>query len=169
MIPFRWPNHLKGPKALRPKTGATEGGSVLEFALVAPMLFMVILACMELALLLNAEMTLQYAVRTAGRYAITGNHLADPKHPGQSLSRIASITQVAQQAALGLNVSGISISSSAGGNGNAGGPGDTVTISLTTSMPINTPLVAQFFKNGNYTNTASVSFKNEPFPPANTL
>jgi Flp pilus assembly protein TadG len=141
---------------------------VVEFALVSPLFFLLLLSCFEFACLLNVEMTLQNAVREAGRYAITGNHLPDPAHQGQYLSRVASITQIAQQAALGIDVSNIQISSANGGSGSAGGPGDTVTISLTSNLPLITPLIAQFFNNGVYHCTVSVSFRNEPFAPANT-
>jgi Flp pilus assembly protein TadG len=148
---------------------STEGNAIVEFAIVVPVFLLLILACVEFAYIFNVQLTLQNSVRAAGRYAITGNHLPDPLHSGQNLSRVASITQVAQQAACGLSVSGITISSAVGGSGNAGGPGDTVTISVTSAVPIVAPLVAQFFHNGQYTATAKVSFRNEPFPPANTL
>ncbi|MGB8772291.1 MAG: TadE family protein [Candidatus Korobacteraceae bacterium] len=140
----------------------------MEFALVAPMVLLLLFAVFDFARLFYVEMNLQNAVREAGRYGITGNHLSDPKHPGQTLSRVNSIIQVAQEAAIGLNVSNIQVSSVAGGNGSAGGPGDTMIISLTTNLQLMTPIVAQFFKNGTYTFTVSVSFKNEPFPPGNT-
>jgi Flp pilus assembly protein TadG len=145
-----------------------DGGATMEFALVATMLFTVILGCFEFSCLMYGQITLQNAVRTAGRYAMTGNHLPDPNHPGQNLSRTASITQVAQQAAMGLDVSNIHISSVVGGNNNAGGPGDTVTISLTANLPLITALVGQYFTHGIYTTTVSATFRNEPFPPGNS-
>lgn len=149
--------------------GSVEGSSILEFALIAPIFCLLLFAAMDYSRIFCVEMTLQNAVREAGRYAITGNHLPDPLHQGKNLSRVASITQIARQAALDIDSSGIQISSVGGGSGSAGGPGDTVTISLTTHLPLMTPLVAQFFPNGTYTGTVSVSFRNEPFPPANTL
>lgn len=152
----------------RAATGNADGSTLVEFALCATMFFLLVFSILELAFLLNAQMTLQNAVRQAGRYAITGNHLPDPQHPGQTLSRVASITQVATTAAMGLNVSNIQISSVSGGSNNAGGPGDTVTISLTASLPVLTPLVSQYFQNGTFTTTVAVSFKNEPFPPGNS-
>ena len=145
-----------------------NGSSLVEFALAASIFFLLIFAALEFAMLLSAQMTLQNAVRQAGRYAITGNHLPDPNHQGQNLSRIASIQQVAQDAAMGLNVSNIQISSVLGGSNNAGGPGDTVTISLSANLPLITPVISQYFNNGTFTTTVSVAFKNEPFPPANT-
>jgi Flp pilus assembly protein TadG len=146
-----------------------EGSSILEFALIAPMFCLLLFAGVDFSRIFCVEMTLQNAVREAGRYAITGNHLPDPEHAGKNLSRVASITEIAQKAALGIDASGIQISSLSGGSRSAGGPGDTVTISLTTHLPLMTPVMAQFFPNGSYTGTVSVSFRNEPFPPSNTL
>jgi Flp pilus assembly protein TadG len=168
-VPRLLPFHSNRAGGECSKNAFTEGNAIVEFAIVVPVFLLLILACIELAYIFNVQLTLQNSVRTAGRYAITGNHLPDPLHSGLNLSRVASITQIAQQAACGLSVSGITISSAVGGSGNAGGPGDTVTISVTSKVPIVAPLVAQFFQNGLYTATAKVSFRNEPFPPANTL
>lgn len=145
-----------------------DGGATMEFALAATMMFTVMLGCFEFACLMYGQLTLQNAVREAGRYAMTGDHLPDPNHAGQPLSRIASITQVAQQDAMGLDVSNIQISSLLGGANNAGGPGDTVTISLTANLPLMTALVGQYFTHGVYTTTVSATFRNEPFPPGNS-
>src|SRR5271166_5552553 len=105
-------------------------------------------ALIDFARLFYVEVTLQNAIRQAGRYAITGNHLPDPKHKGQNLSRVNSIIQIAQNAAQGLDISAIQVSSLNGGAGSAGGPGDTVTISLTTDLKFMTAFVGQFFKDG---------------------
>jgi Flp pilus assembly protein TadG len=152
---------------LRPAQ-SPQGSSIIEFAVVTPVFFLLLFALLDFSRLFYVQLMLQNAVRQAGRYAITGNHMADPNHPGQNLSRVDSIVQIAQNAAQGLNVSAIQISSVDGGQGSAGGPGDTVTISLTTNLKLVTGLVAQFFKNGTYTFTVSVSFKNESFPPGDT-
>jgi Flp pilus assembly protein TadG len=140
----------------------------MEFALVATMMFTMMFACFEFACLMYSQITLQNAVRAAGRYAMTGNHLPDPNHAGQTLSRTASITRVAQQSAMGLDVANIQISSAQGGANNAGGPGDTVTIALTANLPLMTALVGQYFTRGKYTTTVAASFRNEPFPPGNS-
>jgi Flp pilus assembly protein TadG len=157
-----------GASAHRREAASPEGSSILEFAFIVPLFLLLLFAVMDFSRLFYVELTLQNAVRQAGRYAITGNHMADPKNPGQNLSRVGSIIQVAQNAAQGLDVAAIQISSLNGGAGSAGGPGDTVTISLTTNLQLMTSLVAQFFKNGTYTFTVSVSFKNESFPPSDT-
>jgi Flp pilus assembly protein TadG len=148
--------------------GATRGTSVVEFALIAPTVFLLLFAVFDFARLFYVETTLQNAVRVAGRYGATGNHLPDPQHQGQTLSRVNSMIQIAQQAAMGISTSNIQISSVGGGSGSAGGPGDTLTVSLTTNLQLITPIVGKFFNNGTYTFTVSVSFKNEPFSPSNT-
>jgi Flp pilus assembly protein TadG len=145
-----------------------RGQTMVEFALVAPILLLLIFAIVDFGQLFYLQMMTQNAVQQAGRYAVTGNHMADPKNPGQNLSRVNSIIQTAQQLAPGVNFSNISISSQQGGAGSAGGPGDIVTVSLTTTMQFVTPLIGSFFPNNTYSFTSSVTFRNEPFPPGNT-
>ena len=149
------------------KLGFTRGQTMLEFAMVAPIFFFLIFAIFDFGRLFFVQSNLEQAVYEAGRYASTGNHLPNPNSPGQTLSRIQSIIDIAEQAAVGLgaNITNIQISSLDGGSGNAGGPGDTVTVTITATLPLMTPFVGQFFPGGVYTFTSSASFKNEPFPP----
>jgi Flp pilus assembly protein TadG len=149
------------------------GQDVVEFALVVPLFLFLIFAVIDFGRLFFVQMNLQQALMEAGRFASTGNHLPDPKSPGQNLSRINSIIADAQQHAagaqmMGATISTVQVSSTYGGSGSAGGPGDTVTISLIANFKLLTPFVAQSFAGGAYTFTSSVSCKNEPFPPANT-
>ncbi len=148
----------------RKRLAASEGTTLVEFGLVILMFMTLIFGVVDFARLFYAQTTLENAVRQAGRYAVTGNHQTNQQN-GSQMSRIASITQVAQQAAVGLDVSNIQISSVTGGSGSAGGPQDTCIITVTSSVKLLTPVVAQFFTNGKYQFTVSVRFKNEPFPP----
>jgi Flp pilus assembly protein TadG len=150
------------------RLGSTKGQTMLEFALVAPLFVFLVFAVIDFGRMFFVQMNLQNAVLEAGRFASTGNHLPDPNNPGQTLSRVASIIATAQQAALGASITNIQISSLNGGSGSAGGPGDILTVSLTTSLELLTPMVARYFLNGAYTSTSSATFKNEPFPPGNT-
>jgi len=145
------------------------GQTMIETALVLPLFFVLIFAIVDFGRLFYVQMSLQDAVRQAGRFASTGNHLPDPNNPGQNLTRVQSIVQEAIAQNPGLTFTNIQISSLYGGAGNAGGPGDTVTISLTTALKLLTPVIAPFFQDGTYTFVVSVSFKNEPFAPRNTL
>jgi len=150
------------------RPGSIRGQAMLEFALVAPLFFFLIFAVIDFGRMFFVQMNLQSAVQEAGRFASTGDHLPDPNNPGQTLSRIASIIATAQQAAYGANLTNIKISSANGGPNSAGGPGDIVTVSLTSSLPLMTPLVGRYFPNGAYTFTSSATFKNEPFPSGET-
>ena len=115
-------NVPSAPATSRGAGGASRGQSLLEMALVLPMFLMLICAVVDFSHVFYVEMTLQNALREAGRFATTGNHLAVPNNPGEDLSRVNSIIATAQQAASGLNVTSnsINISSVAGGAGSAG-------------------------------------------------
>jgi Flp pilus assembly protein TadG len=142
--------------------------AMVEFILVLPMFLFLIFAVFDYGRLFLMQMNVENAIQEAGRFASTGNHLADPKNPGQNLSRVNSIILAVQQAAFDTNITNVQISSLNGGSGSAGGPGDTVTVSVTTDLKLMTPFVGQFFRNGKFTFTSSATFKNEPFPPGNT-
>lgn len=146
----------------------TSGNAITEFALIFPLFILMVCAITDLSRLFYAETTLQNAVRQGSRYASTGNHQPDPLHSGQTLSRIASIDLVTQQAAIGLSTSNLQISSAVGGSGSAGGPGDTVTLSLTSNVKLLTPIIAQFFNHGQFTFTVTSTNQNEYFPPSQT-
>jgi Flp pilus assembly protein TadG len=156
-------------KSSRAFGGRSERGqAMLEYAIVAPIFFFLICGVMDFSRMFFAQMTLQDAVLEAGRYASTGNHLADPNNPQNNLSRVASIDAIAQQYSFCFDFSNIQVSSVNGGAGSAGGPGDTVTVSLTTNLKLMTPMIGRLFPNGAYTFTSTVSFKNEPFPTSET-
>jgi Flp pilus assembly protein TadG len=144
-----------------------HGQSLVEFAAVAFLLFELVFGVMDFGRVFFTQMTLQHAVREAGRFAVTGNKLPDPGNPPQLLTRVASIKEVARRSAVGLDVSTVTVSSPAGA-GTAGGPGQSVTISLTTTLKFITPIIGQFFNGGRYTFTVRTTFKNEPFPPIQT-
>ena len=161
-------------RGVQPLGGSRRGQSLVEFALVVPLFFLLLFGIIDIGRVMFVQMTLQHALREAGRFAVTGNKV-DPDGPGplSTLSRVDSIIYMAQQAAAGLDVSAISISSVSGGSvgaGRAGGPGDTVTVSLTANLRLITPMIGQFFGTGGvYTFTVSTTFRNEPFPPSSTL
>jgi Flp pilus assembly protein TadG len=157
------------PGPSRKRKPGSRGQTLVEFAVVLPVFFMLLCGVMDYSHIFYVKMTVQNALREAGRYATTGNHQPDPNNPGQNLSRVNSIIATAQQAAPGISFTGINVSSVNGGAGSAGGPGDIVTISLSSSVPVLTPVIAPFFPpNGAYPFTVSVTFKNEPFAAGQT-
>jgi Flp pilus assembly protein TadG len=154
------------------KLGCERGQALVEFSFVAILFFLMLFGIMDFGRLFFTQMTLQHAVRQAGRFAVTGNHLTDPA-TGNAMSRVDSITQVARNAASGLDVSNIQISSASGGNtgpSRGGGPRDVVTISLTTNFRFVTPMIGLFFgSNGVYQFTVKATFLNEPFAATQTI
>ena len=149
---------------------AHRGQSLVEFAMVAPMFFLLVFGITDFGRLFFTQVTLQHALREAGRYAVTGQHQKDPNNPANLLSREQSIRNIAQQYAAGLLPDASSIDIAAyDSQGNldtahvAGLPGETVVVSLTTHLTLITPIIGRYFPNGVYTFTVSTSFKNEPF------
>jgi len=117
---------------------------------------------------------IQQAVEAGARYASTGNHQSGTNPAtGQAYTRVTSIsdyiqTQAATSITMGATLGAVQISSLAGGVGSAGGPQDIETVSLTTTVPLMTPVISKFFPSGKYTFTCSATIKNEPFPPGQT-
>lgn len=144
-----------------------RGVAAVEMAIVLPMFLLLLLSILDFGRLFFTEITLQHAMREAGRFGVTGSQLADPKDPKTLQSRMASIKQIVSQTAVGVDVnpSDIVISSIIGGKDNAGVAGDTLTISLSYTFYFITPLIGQYFDNGSHRFTVSTSFRNEPFPP----
>ncbi len=140
---------------------ARSGNSLVEFALVAPLFFLLVFGILDYGRLFYEQETIQYAMRQAGRFAVTGQN--------SGTNRVTAIIQVAENAAAGLinsgNINNITITS--GGVTNfAGNPSQEMTITLVSNLQLITPGIAAFFPNGTYTFTNSVTFRNEPFDPS---
>lgn len=149
-----------------------SGATLVEFAISLSLFLLLILGTMDFAYLFYTKLTLQNAVRQAGRYAITGQCVTDSSG-NCKLNRYKSIVQTLQTASNGLlnssNSNDISITCTSNGGGcpnQAGGPGDIITITVTYTYTFVTAPIGKFFSGGKYTFTVSVAFNNEPFPPA---
>ncbi len=141
---------------------ARNGNSAVEFALVLPLFLLLTFGVLDFGRLFWTQETLSYALREAGRYAVTGQHMTGTN--GNAQTRVQSIINVAKQYSAGIDVSKITVTS--GGIPNdAGGPQETVVISLTTGLKLLTP-IGVYFPNNTYTFTTSTAFRNEPFNPA---
>jgi len=142
----------------------------MEFAMMAPLFFLLIAGVIDFSRLFFVQMTLQDALRQAARFASTGWHESgtDPT-TGQPYTRQASIQQFiyTEAAAAGIPSSNVavSISSVEGGSNNAGNPLDTVTISVTVHVNLLTGYIARSFTSGQYVFTLSMRYKNEAFSP----
>jgi Flp pilus assembly protein TadG len=150
-----------------------SGQAMIEFVLAATVFFLLALGSMDFANLFYHQLTLQNAVRQAGRYAITGQCILGTGG-SCSMSRTQSVFQVLETTSNGMitgsNVSSVATMTCTNNGGGcptqAGGPGDTVTITLTYPYHLVTAPISHFFSGGVYTMTLSASFTNEPFPPS---
>lgn len=162
---------IRGPRNLLRRSRSEEGQSLVEMALAFMVFVYLAFAVFDFGHLFFVRTAVQNALQEAARYGSTGNHLPDPKNPGQNLSRTTSIIDTLQNDAMGVNISNVSITSVTGdttSTTSAGGPGGLLTVSVTVNMPLWTPLITRLFKNGQYTFTSSVTIMNEPFQPGQT-
>jgi Flp pilus assembly protein TadG len=158
---------------------STNGHTMAEFAMIAPLFFLLIFGVLDFAWLMFAQSNIQQAVDDGGRYASTG------QESGGTGTRISSIISKVQSeiSVPSVNANNLTICSvppgggsslcwnsgvDSGNTGAAGGPEYTTTITLTTTLPLMTPLIGKFFPAAGYTFTSSSTFTNEPFNPSST-
>src|SRR5271157_3522972 len=151
---------------------ADSGQTLVEFALAASIFLMLLFAVIDFGYFFYVKVTLQNAVRQAGRYAITGTCTAGTNcFVNGSGDRYNSIVQVALNYSFNrITAANVTITclpppigqvGGCGYGGGAGGPGDTVMITATYTWNPITALISKFFMNGTYMFSVSSTFKNE--------
>jgi Flp pilus assembly protein TadG len=149
-----------------------SGQALAEMAISLSILVAMAMAAMDFGYLLCTKLTLQNAVRQAGRYAVTGQCTTD-SNGSCSQTRYNSVIQTLEDSSLGMinssNTGDVMMACTNKGGGcpnNAGGPGDLVTISISSPYGFLSPILASFFPNHAYTVKVGTAFTNEPFPPS---
>jgi Flp pilus assembly protein TadG len=153
---------------------AQRGVSTVEFALIAPVLFLVMCAAFDLGLTMWVNMTMQYAVREGARYAVTGQDNLDPNTSDQQ--RYLAIIQEIKNSSMGLynmvnpsytvTINGTAQSysnQSSYSTGMFGNPGDIIVLQLNCTWPLLTPLIQPFFTNGTYSFSVAATMRNEGY------
>jgi Flp pilus assembly protein TadG len=152
------------------------GGSLIESAFVLSVFLLLFFGAWDFAFMCYARATLQNAVRTAARYAITGN-CNNPSggcftgtNPQDRLDTIVGLVTNYSFALSPTTVSvtcvqGVCSSSYGSGSNNAGGPGDLVQV---TATYVYHPIIIDLIHNApqTYSFSASSTFKNEQFQPS---
>lgn len=151
-----------------------RGTYVVEFALILPLFFMLILGIIDFGRYFFAQHTLQFATREGTRLALVGRTLIDPA--GNPMSREASIVttiQVNADTALDLSRLSISIypvqsnfSDPQGWEGqlDAGDPGDYMRVRTRYTFEFLTPMIGNFFSPSGTTGMrAEATYRNELF------
>lgn len=155
-------------QAPRHALGRQRGASAVEFALVAPIFFLLLFSVVDFGAMMWANLTMQHAVREGARYAVTGQSGLDAQG-----SRYNAVLDKIRQSSLGVYamsnakvatwVNGTS--QPANGAGMFGSAGDIVVIQVTCDWPLLTPVVAAFYKStgGKYHFSVAATMRNEAF------
>ena len=141
---------------LRKRHRGAKGQSLIEMALVMPILMLVTFSIVDFGVLFYTHLSLESAVSQAVRYGITGGAI-------QGMSRQESMKSVLRRSAPTLTIddNDISFSRLAGGNWVAGlgGPGDVERLSIDYTHKV--LILAPFFANGQINLHAESAMKNE--------
>ena len=70
----------------------TSGTSIVEAAIITPLLLLLTLSIVDFGVLFYVYLALENGVSQATRFAVTGNLMDDPSNPGTNLSRGGQIT-----------------------------------------------------------------------------
>lgn len=145
-----------------------QGGSaVVEMALVAPIVLLLMFAILEFSIIFFTTMSMQYAVREGTRYGITGRTDQDTS---STPARFQAMINVMRNSSAGMydmvspviSVNGATYASSANYSSTMfGGPDDIVVIRLDCTWTLRTPLIGAFFKNGKLNFAVAATMKNE--------
>jgi Flp pilus assembly protein TadG len=140
-----------------------DGATMLEAALITPLLLLLTFAIMEFASILYCHLALQNGAAQATRFAVTGN-------VSGTMNRVDSIKDAFRRATPTVAVpdSGFTFSHLAVGGGaftpGTGGPNEVERLSVDFTWSLMTPLLRPFFTNGEIHLHAESTMKNESDP-----
>jgi hypothetical protein len=154
---------------MKPKLQRNQNGqAMVELTLGFLLFFAIFMATVEFSHLLYTKVTLQHALRTAGRYMVTGQAGKDGN--GNGISRSDTIHNVfcANVIATGLQCPNLGpnftfVCLDAPCSQPAGGPNQTVMAKVTLFKPSMTPFFSQFFSAPGVKFEVTSTWKNEPF------
>jgi hypothetical protein len=145
-----------------------SGGSLVEAALITPLLLLLTFGIVDFASMFYVFLALENGVSQATRYAVTGNLKDDPNSPGTPLSRVDSVKLAMRQATPTLTIADSAFTfshlpvGSATWAGGTGGPGEIEKLTVNYTWTFLTPLVRAFFPGGQLAIQVDSSMKNEP-------
>ena len=145
----------------------TRGGSLVEAALITPLLLMLTFGIVDFAAMFYVYLALENGVSQATRFGVTGNVKDDPMNPGTPLNRTDSIRLAMRQATPTLTIPDSYFTFShlpVGGGawvGGVGGPGEIDKVTVNYTWTFLTPLIRPFFPGGQLAIQVDSSMKNE--------
>ncbi|MEN3291499.1 MAG: hypothetical protein V7642_752 [Burkholderiales bacterium] len=155
--------------SLRKATRLSErGASAVEFAIVAPLLFFLLLAIVDVSVLFWVRLTMQHAVREGARYAVTGRDDFDPAAVNRQ--RHVAVIEKIKESSMGLfervepRINGIAYGDPGGYQGGMFGiSGQIWVLHIDCSWPLLTPMLQPFFLDGKYRFSVAAMMRNEAF------
>ena len=148
-----------------------QGVALVEFALVAVLFFTLLLAIIDVAYLFFGNLSMQHAVREGARYAVTGN-TTDPKVNRCDAAKAQMIEQSMGYFTRSVATIDYKVVNTTTGNLEptatpCGEKNDIVVLTVHCKLPLLTPFLAPFFKDGNksgvYAFAVGTAMKNEAF------
>ena len=151
---------------------AQRGGTVVEFALVGALYFLILFGLTDWSYLFWTNLTMQHAVREGARYAVTGQKDLAPDQTSATVLCDAVVERIKDQA-LGLfdRVSADVVFKTVGldgtittlGAGSCYGAGQIIIIEVNCVHVPLTPVLRPFFADGKYRFRVSTTMRNEEF------
>jgi Flp pilus assembly protein TadG len=131
--------------------------------------FSFFMSVVEFSHLLYAKVTLQHALRTAGRYMITGITRQDKQGNPRPRDQVVRETFCTNLMAAGVQCPSLGADfqfACVGGpcTEPGGGPEQTVTVTVNMRKPTLMPFFSRFFPSGGVPIQLGTTWKNEPFP-----
>jgi hypothetical protein len=152
-----------------------SGKIIVEFAMVAPMLAMLVLGLIEAGIQLGTGLLLESAARDASRFGVTGatapaGMANPPSDRSQSIRRIVVErgAGMLRDDRLAMTITSFGrfedLGTPAAGTAGPGGRGEVVVYQFAYTQPVLTPLPAAAFGRSEFVHSSTAIVRNEPFP-----
>lgn len=166
----RWGHLQRGSVMFKDKKGQT----LVEFALLAPLFFILIFGMVDLGWMFYVNLTMQHAVREGARYAVTGRSDLGKDRRDALIQKIRAASMGLYDKNLHepkdprvavLSPGDLSFDNYTGSaaQGDPGAKDDIIVVSLTYTCPLLTSVLKPFISGGEYTFTVKSTMTNEPF------
>jgi uncharacterized membrane protein (UPF0127 family) len=158
------------PLDLARRLRETAGTSLIEAAIITPLLLLLTLSVVDFGALFYVYLSLENGVSQATRFGVTGNLTPDPSNPANNLSHDDSIKLAMRQATPTLTIPDAAFSFSfmpAGGGAwqpGSAGPNQLEKLSVTYTWNLINPMLWAFFPGGQVTLNVQSAMKNEGAP-----
>lgn len=148
-----------------------KGVAIIEFSIVATLLFALLFTIVDFALFGYVKLTMQHAVREGARYAITGRNDLDPDEDSDGdKERAKAILQKIDLSSNGLLsrvvvTDGIKVKSNGTyiTDGTFGASGEAIVLEFDCEWPTVSPIIYPLLNDGKYSFTVKTAMKNEAF------